>query len=505
MKKYLLVFFGGLVLGIASLFAGFAELFGYFTMASVLLPIAMFVFRRLPRWLDATSKTLANVSSFLKDLTVAKAIFYLICAPYAVIAIFAALFFAIMVIIPDYGMVAGVAGLVVLWAVVLPIPMVLLYLIMKPWLPDDFFGGEAKENGSPIEPSKEGQTKPSPKQDHTLSSLGRRSDPSKKTTKKTVVHPPETPQTKPLGAMGSESAPKPELITGLGSKKLPDGTVLSGNFMNDHLQGNGYARFPNGLVYEGGFVNSAPNGQGTGTYADGSVYKGVFLNGKMHGNGEIRWANGDHYKGMFRNDKITGYGVLTSPQGEVTEGLFEDGKLVPEAAKPVRPWVTDVETTVKLSLEEAYTGVNAKEVSAAVKVFTINHNKNRDLFAQSETRKLKLNIPAGIKDGQVVRLPNQGHRGPNGEASDLMIKVSVKEHPDFTRNGDDLYTVQELPPEIAAEGGYVEMHTIDGGLVRVNFAKNAVSGQKFRLRGKGMPKGDGQYGHLVVEYRVKGA
>ncbi len=83
-------------------------------------------------------------------------------------------------------------------------------------------------------------------------------------------------------------------------------------------------------------------------------------------------------------------------------------------------------------------------------------------------RTLSVNIPAGIEDGQRIRLSGEGEPGPrNGPKGDLYIFVSVKEHDIFERDGQTLFARAPVPMATAALGGEIEMPTIDGGRTRI--------------------------------------
>jgi molecular chaperone DnaJ len=120
-------------------------------------------------------------------------------------------------------------------------------------------------------------------------------------------------------------------------------------------------------------------------------------------------------------------------------------------------------------------------------------------------RTLSINIPAGIEDGQRIRLANEGEPGArNGPKGDLYIFVSVKEHDIFERDGQTLFARTPLAMCTAALGGEIEMPTIDGGRMRVSIPEGAQTGKRMRLKGKGMPTlRGGANGDLVVELFVE--
>ena len=120
------------------------------------------------------------------------------------------------------------------------------------------------------------------------------------------------------------------------------------------------------------------------------------------------------------------------------------------------------------------------------------------------SRKVKVEIPAGIDHGQTISLRGLGSAGQNGGPNgDLLVTVSVREHDDFQREGSSV--LYELPISIvqAALGAEVEVPTLDGK-VKYTIPEGTQSGSVFRLRGKGIPylRGSGrgdQYITVTVE------
>ena len=103
------------------------------------------------------------------------------------------------------------------------------------------------------------------------------------------------------------------------------------------------------------------------------------------------------------------------------------------------------------------------------------------------SRRIKVDIPAGIDDGQTISLRGLGNAGRNGgPAGDLLVTVSVRRHPQFDR--EDTSILYELPVSIvqASLGAEVEVPTIDGK-VKYTVPEGTQSGTVFRLRGKGVP------------------
>ncbi len=120
----------------------------------------------------------------------------------------------------------------------------------------------------------------------------------------------------------------------------------------------------------------------------------------------------------------------------------------------------------------------------------------------SRIERLKVRIPPGADTGTRLRIPGKGLPGRNGgPPGDLYLELVVKPDPRFERRGYDLYLKQPIGLFTAVLGGQVEVPTLNGK-VRMKVPAGTQCGQKFRLRGKGLPKPDGGRGDLYVEARI---
>jgi molecular chaperone DnaJ len=119
------------------------------------------------------------------------------------------------------------------------------------------------------------------------------------------------------------------------------------------------------------------------------------------------------------------------------------------------------------------------------------------------TETLSVTIPAGLDDGARIRIVGKGHAGPNGgEHGDLFVTVRVAPHPMFRRDGDDLHVVVPVSIHEAALGARIFVPSL-GGQARVRMPPLTQSGQRFRLRERGVPSArGGQRGDLIVEIRI---
>jgi molecular chaperone DnaJ len=116
---------------------------------------------------------------------------------------------------------------------------------------------------------------------------------------------------------------------------------------------------------------------------------------------------------------------------------------------------------------------------------------------------VQVRIPAGVADGDRVRVSGRGHAGRHGGApGDLLIAVRVSSSETFRREGDDLHTVVPLAVHEAALGTRIDVQAPDG-TARLRVPPGTQSGQRFRLRGRGAPSPrGGPTGDLVVEVRI---
>jgi curved DNA-binding protein len=119
-----------------------------------------------------------------------------------------------------------------------------------------------------------------------------------------------------------------------------------------------------------------------------------------------------------------------------------------------------------------------------------------------QTRTLEVSIPAGVTNGQRIRLAGQGGRGSDGaRAGDLYLIVRIAPHPRYRVDGRDLRVELPLAPWEAALGTSVAVETPDGE-AKVKVPAGTSSGQKLRLRGRGLPNPRGTPGDLYAEVKI---
>ncbi len=119
------------------------------------------------------------------------------------------------------------------------------------------------------------------------------------------------------------------------------------------------------------------------------------------------------------------------------------------------------------------------------------------------SRTMNVRIPAGVQDGQRIRLKGKGAPGERGGTpGDLYVTVHVREHPVFGRRGANLTLALPITFAEATLGAEVAVPTLGGGTVRLKLPAGTANGRTFRVRGKGANRADGTRGDLLVTVEV---
>jgi curved DNA-binding protein len=165
---------------------------------------------------------------------------------------------------------------------------------------------------------------------------------------------------------------------------------------------------------------------------------------------------------------------------EFFERLFGDGA-VPRASGPLRG--RDIEAVIELSLEDALAGARRR-------------------LSLGDGHSVTVNIPAGVREGQRIRVAGRGAPGRDGgPAGDLYLLVYLKSHPRFRREGDDLQLDVRVAPWEAALGATVPVSTLTG-TAQVRVPAGSSGGRRLRLRGRGMPTAGGERGDLYATVQI---
>lgn len=147
----------------------------------------------------------------------------------------------------------------------------------------------------------------------------------------------------------------------------------------------------------------------------------------------------------------------------------------------------NIETSIDVDIEEVFYGLDKKislrTVDGKMKVFTVS-------------------IPAGLRNGEKIRLIGQGKEGiDGGKNGDLFIKVNIKDNDKFKLKGNDLYTNLYLTPWEAALGTRTTVYSIDEGIL-VYIPEGMETGEILKVSGKGYKDGKGGRGDLIVKVNI---
>lgn len=145
----------------------------------------------------------------------------------------------------------------------------------------------------------------------------------------------------------------------------------------------------------------------------------------------------------------------------------------------------DFQATLHLNLEDVY------------------HTHKRTLTVNGKS--IRLTIPAGVKNGQTIKIKGYGGEGINGgPKGDLHITFDIENHTKFKRDGSNLYTNVDLDIYTAILGGEVVVDSFEGK-VKLKIAPETQNGSQVKLKGKGFPvyKKDGQFGDLIITFQLK--
>lgn len=211
------------------------------------------------------------------------------------------------------------------------------------------------------------------------------------------------------------------------------------------------------------YQNQQGGGGGDGEYwysTDGTHFSGFGGEG-MHGFG----GNGSGFSDFFEEL----FGHRGAGAGRGAHGAFKG---------------QDIQGELQLTLHEAAT--------THKQTFSVNGEN------------LRITVPAGIANGQIIKLKGHGGKGVNGGPDgDLYITFNIADDPVFRRKDNDLYTDVNIDLYTAVLGGEVTVNTLDGQ-VKLKVRPGTQNDAKVRLKGKGFPiyKQDGTFGDLIVTYHV---
>jgi len=153
----------------------------------------------------------------------------------------------------------------------------------------------------------------------------------------------------------------------------------------------------------------------------------------------------------------------------------------------------DVEGNILVTLDEVMHG----------SVRTIHLRRTDPHTGESTVQTLRVKIPPGVRESQLIRVAGKGHAGiGGGDPGDLYLRVRFAQHPDFHVHDADLYHDLHLTPWEAVLGTTVDLPTLDG-TVSLKIPPGTVAGRRLRLHGKGLPVAGGTRGDLYAVVSIQ--
>jgi curved DNA-binding protein len=174
------------------------------------------------------------------------------------------------------------------------------------------------------------------------------------------------------------------------------------------------------------------------------------------------------------------FGSRGRPFGGSEDGGMGDGRFAQRGQ--------DIEGDILVTLDEVLHGSSR----------TIKLQRTDPRTGRSTTQTLRVSIPPGVREAQLIRVAGKGQEGlAGGGPGNLYLRVKFAQHPDFRVRGADLHHDLELAPWEAVLGATVHIRTLDG-TVSLKIPPGTVADKQFRLRGKGLPTGNGTRGDLYA-------
>lgn len=201
------------------------------------------------------------------------------------------------------------------------------------------------------------------------------------------------------------------------------------------------------------------------------------------------WKHADEFKNAQQQQSTRNanqqqdYGAFTGDFSDFFESMY--GGSSRNTGRQTKFRGQDLHAELHLNLKDVYTSQQ--------QTLTVN-GKN-----------IRLTFPAGIENGQVIKITGHGTTGANGGPNgDLYITFSISNHTLFKREGSNLYSNVDLNLYTALLGGEVLIDTFDGK-VKLKVAPETQAGSKIKLKGKGFPvyKQENDFGDLYITYQIK--
>ncbi len=291
--------------------------------------------------------------------------------------------------------------------------------------------------------------------------------------------------------------------------------------LSDEQKRAKYDQFGSGYENMGGY--------GGGQYQGGfGGFEGFDFSGFQ--NGGVEFDLGDIFSEFFnggmggntRSRARRGRDISTEIQITFAEAVFGVNRkiLINKTSSCTSCNATGAKTNTKMETCKACNGQGSIREAKRTMLGTISSTKTcDDCLGAGEVPKEKcdkchgkgvlkkeeeisLNIPAGIRDGEMIRMTGAGEAVFKGTSGDLYIKINVAKHPTFTREGFDLVMDMDLNLTDALLGLEKKINTLDGD-VKVEIPEGVAVNEILRVRGKGVPYKGGKRGDLLIRLNIK--
>ncbi len=268
-------------------------------------------------------------------------------------------------------------------------------------------------------------------------------------------------------------------------------------------------------------------GQGQGGYGGGAGFEGFDFSGFGQGGGDFDFGNlndifSDFFTGGGRQQVRRGRDISTEIQISFSDAIFgiERKVLITKTSTCLTCKGSGAKDGTKMETCKHCNGKGSIHETKRTILGSISSNKICDVCHGSgevpkehcETCKgkgvlrreeeISIVIPAGIRDGEMIRMTGHGEAIAHGTTGDLYIKINVAPHPTFKRDGNDLVMNLNLKLSDALLGTKHEIETLDGK-IEVTIPEGVTINEILRVKGKGVPSSKSKRGDLLIKLNIK--
>lgn len=289
--------------------------------------------------------------------------------------------------------------------------------------------------------------------------------------------------------------------------------------LSDDAKRSKYDQF--GPGFEAGFSGGGFGGGQAGGF-EGFDFGGGFQNGAEFDFGNLNDIFSDFFGGGARAQTRRGRDISTEVQISFSDSIFGTNRKI---------LITKTSTCLTCSGSGAKAGTKMETCKHCNGQGKIHETKRSFLGSISTTKvcevclgagevpkevcekckgkgvlrreeEVSIEIPAGIRDGEIIRMTGMGEAITKGTTGDLYIKINVAPHPVFKRDGNDLVMNLNLKLSDALLGTEYPIQTLDGE-IKVTIPEGVAINEILRVRGKGVPHGKGKRGDILIKLNIK--